>query len=117
MAINYARLQQVAIRLITENGKAGAITRSTRSGPAHAPTVTTTTYACRVVETDNKFANWPESLVQVGDRMGIISPDVAVTLDRVSDKITLDGVALQFVEVMPLNPGGTVMLYKFLARV
>lgn len=117
MGINYARLQAVAIRLITENGKAGTIVRSARTGPPHAPVITETTYGCRLVETDNKATNWPETLIQIGDRMGLVSPDVAVTLDRLSDRIVIDGLRLSLVELMALNPGGTLMLYKFLARV
>lgn len=116
MAIDYARLQAVAIRLIDENGKAGTIVRSTLTGPPHAPTVTEAPYACRLVETDNKATNWPDSLLQVGDRMGLISPDVSVTLDRLSDRVVIDGARLSLIELRALNPGGTLMLYKFLAR-
>jgi len=114
--IDYARLQGVAVRLITENGKAGSIVRATTSGPPHAPVVTETTFACRLVETDNKATNWPDSLIQIGDRMGLVSPNVAVTLNRLSDRIVIDGVRLSLVELRALNPGGVLMLYKFLAR-
>jgi len=112
----YDRLRATAIRLIADKGQAATIVRTTTSGPAHDPTTTETKHTCKLVETGYSLTNRSDTLVQAGDRVGLISPDLAITLDRLSDKLEIGGARYQFIDLQPLAPGGTVLLYEFVAR-
>ncbi|WP_420465612.1 hypothetical protein [Panacagrimonas sp.] len=115
MSAFYDRLNATARRLIQAYGKSASVIRIALSGPPHAPVQTETPHACMLVETGYKLTLIPESLVQVGDRMGIISTTIAISPET-ADKIEIGGIRYNFVDVKPLNPGGTVLLYEFLAR-
>src|SRR5690606_9894996 len=109
-------LKATAVRLIADKGQAAVIVRTTTSGPPHNPVTVETDHACMLVETGYSLTNRSDTLVQAGDKVGLISPDVAVTLDRLSDKLEVGGTRYQFVDLQPLSPGGTVLLYEFVAR-
>lgn len=113
MPVNYARLNATAQRLIDENGKGATLYRDTQTGPDHNPTVTTTTYAVRMVETGYSITNRNETLINAGDKVGMISS--AGEAPQMSDKIEIDGTKYSFADLKPLNPGGTVLLYEFVA--
>lgn len=116
MSAFYDRLQATATRLIADKGQAAVLVRTSTSGPAHDPTVTTTEHACTLVETGYSITNRTDSLVQKGDKVGLLSVDLAVTPDRLSDKLEIGGTQYQLIDLQPLSPGGTVLLYEFLAR-
>lgn len=115
MSAFYDRLNATAQRLLATYGKAGAILRETRSGPAHAPTVTTAQYPCTFVETRYRLTNRDAALIQVGDKVGVISTDLSI-VPALADKIEIESRVYKFVDLMPLNPGGTTLLYSFIAR-
>ncbi|MAX61555.1 MAG: hypothetical protein CMK46_06965 [Porticoccus sp.] len=116
MSAFYDRLNATAQRLISTYGKAATVVRLVKTGPAHAPVITDDPYPCQIVEAGYKLSLISETLIQVGDKMGLISTTIAIVPDT-KDKIVIDGARYNFAEVMPLNPGGTVLLYEFLARV
>lgn len=115
MSTLYARLEATARRLIAAYGKSATIVRITNGGPPHAPVPSEATHAALIVETGHKMTLIPETLIEAGDRMGIISTDLGVA-PRHADKIEIDGTRYNFVDLKPLNPGGTILLYEFLAR-
>jgi len=119
MAIDYNRLKtQVAEKLIRENGKLAYIIRQgTPTGPAYNPTLPAPTrLEVKFVETQYSMTDRNETLVQVGDKMGLISTETGVTPEKSGDKIEIDGTIYQFLDVKPLNPGGVVLLFKIHAR-
>ena len=61
------------------------------------------------------YSQIPPSLIQAGDVLGIMSTDIAI-IPGTADKIVIDGQRYSFVDIKPLNPGGTTLLYEFLAR-
>lgn len=113
----YPRAEALAKRMIGAKGKPGIIRRpGGTSGPVYAPVIDPPTdYPCVFVETRDFVRARDATLIQSGDRMGIISPAVAVEPD-LTDRIVIDGSEYSFVEIRPLNPGGLNLLYRFLAR-
>lgn len=115
MSTFYDRLLATANRLIRDKGKtAYVITPGAETGPPHNPTIGPSTRTeCKWVETGYSLTNRDGSLVQVGDKMGIVE---ASGTPELTDTFEDGGIEYQFVDVQPLNPGGTVMLYEIQAR-
>lgn len=111
----YLRLEATAQRLIAKWGKAATLVREERSGPPHAPVVVQTEHSATLVTTNYSMTNRNETLIQTGDKVGIISTDLAV-LPRLNDQLRVDGHEYRLVDVQPLNPGGRVLLTEFVAR-
>lgn len=110
----YARLEATARRLIASYGKPAAIVREERTGPPHAPVVTEVEHPVTLVETGYSLTNRNETLIQTGDKVGLISTEGEAP--KLDDKLRLDGADYGFVDLQPLNPGGVVLLYEFQAR-
>lgn len=110
----YARLEATAKRLIAQYGKASALIRQTTSGPPHNPVITETRYDIAMVETGYSLTNRNETLVLAGDKLGIIS--TAGEAPIMADKIEIDGTRYSFVDIKPLNPGGTTLMWEIHAR-
>lgn len=114
----YTRLLATANRLLTKYGKPGQIvTDGAPTGPPHNPQPGPETLtACVLVEAENSIKNRPNTVVQEGDVFGYIaaSAPVAPTMAR---RLRIDGgPELEFVELLPLNPGGVTLLHEFRAR-
>lgn len=110
----YRRLEATAKRLIKSYGKTAYLVRQVRSGPPHNPVATTERHEIKLAETGYSMANRNETLVQVGDKLGIISTAGEQPLQ--SDTVEIDGSRYSFVDVEPLNPGGRTLLTEFHAR-
>lgn len=110
----YTRLEATAKRLIEKYGKDATLTKITNSGPAHNPTQTESTSTVKMVETGYSLTNRNESLVQAGDKLGLIS--TAGESPELKDKITIDSVKYNIIDLQPLNPGGVTLLFEFTAR-
>lgn len=110
----YVRLEATARRLIGSYGKPADIVREERTGPPHAPIVTPVEYPVTLVETGYSLTNRNETLIQTGDKLGIISTEGEAP--KLDDKLRLDGTDYSFVDLQPLNPGGLTLLFEFQAR-
>ena len=110
----YVRLEATAKRLLASYGKPATLVREERSGPPHAPVVAQVEHPVTLVETDYSLTNRNESLIQTGDKLGLIS--TAGEAPQLDDKLRLDGADYSFVDLQPLNPGGLVLLHEFVAR-
>lgn len=124
MSAFYERLQATAERLIEQFGKPAKIVRKTDAAnpdpwnpgsnsfnPDAGPSEV---FDCILVETGYSISDRLQSEIQTGDKMGIIS----TLIDTVptEDDVLRDGEDYQIVEINPLNPGGTTLLYEYLAR-
>ena len=111
----YARMLDTANRLINKYGKAAVIVTESRSGSAHNPTVSETLTDCTFVEINDKYSLTlvDRSLVQQGDKVGLIAATATPTLEA---RLRTGGSDYRFTAIEPLNPGGTVLLYEILAR-
>lgn len=115
-AKDYTKPQATADRLIEKFGSTGAIRRTTNGGDEWAPTVTTTDYAAIICTPGYKLENRNATLIQAGDKVGLIAmKDLSIT-PTMADKVVIEDVAYSFVDLQPLRPAGTTVLYEFHAR-
>lgn len=114
VAAIYVRAHATATRLIDRYGKPAVLVREERTGPPHAPVVTPVEHPVTLVETGYSLTNRDSTLVQAGDKMGLIS--TGGTPPALDDKLRIDGSRYSFVDLQPLNPGGLVLLYEFHCR-
>lgn len=117
----YARLLATANRLIADKGQTVALVRMSTYGPPHNPAGIEARHDIFMVETGYSIINRGQNLatttgplVQSGDKLGIIS--AAGEAPQMSDKIEIGGVRYSFVDIKPLAPGGTTLLFEFHAR-
>jgi hypothetical protein len=108
----------VAERLIRDYGKIALIvTKGANTGtpfnPVYAPETKDEVY---FVETAYSMTDRNSSLVEVGDKMGLISTETGAVPKKSINSIEIDGIEYQLLDVQPLSPGGVVMLYKVHAR-
>lgn len=111
----YKRLEATARRLIGQYGKDCAILREVRSGPDYAPVIEDQEYPVKLVETGYSMTNRNETLIQSGDKVGIIST-AAATAPVLHDRLRIDGDTYNIIDLQPLNPGGLTLLFEFTAR-
>lgn len=117
MTAFYDRLEATARRLIKDKGYAAKIVRDgAPTGPAHDPQPgAAVEHDCFVVEVGYSLTNRSSTLIQAGDKVGLISTEIDVT-PVLSDRLKLGGVLHRIVDLSPLSPGGQVLLYEFVAR-
>lgn len=115
VAALYTRLEATARRLIDKYGKAAHVVTFVNSGPSHKPAREPTEHACMLVDSFYELTVIPDTLIQIGDKSGIISPAVGVVPDT-SCKLKIDGQTYTFRAVEPLNPGGLTLLYEYIAH-
>lgn len=116
MGINYLRMAATATRLITQNGKAITISRTTDgaydpiTGTTTSTTTTNTSYA---VQTEYASADIDGTLILLGDAKFMCIPGVEILK---GDVLTCDTGVWRVINVKPKNPGGTVLDYEVQAR-
>ena len=113
MKFDYAPIKAVADSLIAEFGKTAVLVSTETTGPDFDPVVTETAADITLVELDYSLTNRNESLVQAGDKLFLVQAEAAPSLD---DKIRLDGVDYNMVQVQPLAPGPVTILFEVQGR-
>ena len=119
MSAFYARLEATARRLIFQFGRPGKLRRQgIPSGPPHNPQpITIAEPDCVFVETGYSFTTRSETLVQAGDKLGLISTDISGGfVPALGDALLIGAEVWSFVDIEPLAPGGITLLYEFHAR-
>ncbi len=118
MSAFYARLEATARRLIKDKGSVQTLLRAgTPTGPAHDPQPGADVRTpCYLVETGYSLTDRDATLVEQGDKLGLISTELAGYVPEKTDRIEIGGEEYQFVDIKPLAPGGTTLLYEFHAR-
>lgn len=111
-AFDYAKTQVAADRLIKRFGQVGAIKRTTTSGPAYDPTLTTTSHACTLVVLDIALDKIDGTLIEATDRMAYVSTEGLAINITTADRIEVGGVEHAIKMVRPLNPAGTVVYWE-----
>lgn len=113
----YTRLEATARRLIDKYGKAAQVEREgAPTGPPHNPQPgAPTTHDCKIADIGYSLTNRNETLILVGDKVGIMSTDIDV-VPALTDKLLIDGEVYNFLDVAPLNPGGVTLIYEYHAR-
>lgn len=117
MTAFYDRLEATAKRLIKDKGYAAHVVRDgAPTGPPHNPQPgVAVEHACYVVESGYSLTNRSDTLIQAGDKVGIISTEIGI-VPKLSDRLKVSGAMYRFADLTPLRPGGQTLLYKFVAR-
>lgn len=107
----------VAERLIRENGKIAYIITPNNTGPDYDPVIGDPKESLvYFVETAWKMDDREKSLVQVGDKMGLMSTEGGIIPNQSINTIKIGGIIYQLIVCKPLQPGDVTMLYKLIAR-
>lgn len=121
MSFDYDKSAATALRLLQKFGQAVTLRKQTAGAydPATgAATVTTSDYSATGVFLDYKLQNSGQalenSMVQVGDKKLLLSPDVTSAPD-VDDLIIGQG-TWRIVNIKAVNPSGTPVLYELQLR-
>jgi hypothetical protein len=115
---DYAGLRDnTAEPLLARFGKSATLVQpGTPSGPEWDPTPGESTESTvTVVETRFNIEDREGSLVQVGDRMFLVST-AGGAVPALADKLTIDSATYQIINVKPLKPGSVTMLYRLHVR-
>lgn len=113
---DYTRSRGTAVKLIDKFGQAGAIRRTTVSGPAYDPVTVDEDFPCRLVDLDVEAKNIDGTLILRGDRTVYLSTEGLTIAPLRTDRVVIGGVPHTIVEVKPLQPGGIVMFWELTAR-
>ena len=122
MSFDYNRPAATALRLIAKYGRTiqhQSITEGTYNPETGTDTGTTTSTNVQGADFDFKLqsagqSNITDSLIQAGDRYVLIGAEVAA-IDT-SDKLVIDGVTWNIVNVKKLAPAGVVVLWTVHVR-
>ena len=113
---DYTRSRGTAIKLLAEFVQAGAIRRTTVSGPDYDPVTTDEDFPCRLVDLDVEESSIDGTLVLRGDRRVYLSTEGMTIEPLRTDRVLIGGEPHTIVEVKPLQPGGLVVFWELLAR-
>jgi hypothetical protein len=116
-AIDYAEIRAEAEIAIAEAGQTAQIRRSSRSGTAYDPIITTTDHDCLVVEVGYTIQQIDGTRIMAGDKRLFVSTAGLSITPTESDALVIGGVAHEIVRVAPLSPAGTVVFWEIQARI
>lgn len=117
--MSYVATQARAADMIAEKGRSVTLTRhaggayDTATGEvALVDTVTTTKGV--LLPLPRGFTHLAGTNIRVGDQQLLLPGDI--TAPAIDDMVSIGGVAYTIIEVSPLNPGGTNLLYDCIVR-
>lgn len=119
MSFNYAGSQSAADRLIRKFGQSATLNHKVTTpatNPWDNPTTTTTAYTVQIVVETYKDGLVNGTSILSGDRKILLSALGLAIVPTVEDTLTIGGDAWGVVNVKPLAPGTTVVLYEIQAR-
>jgi hypothetical protein len=116
VSFDYSRTIETADRLITRYGQVGAIRKLVNTGKAYDPTQTLedTSVTLAVLEyEDSKLDRGP---IRTGDKQVFVSAKGLPISIKPTDKCVIGGEQHDIVNVKPLAPAGTVVMYQLQVR-
>lgn len=113
---DYAEDRADADELIDEFGQDGKLRRETKTGSSYSPTITTTDYDCTFVVLDYRNREIDGTRILSTDKKALLKAGSLAITPTTADKLVIGGVAHAIMNVAPLSPGGTVVLYEIQAR-
>lgn len=113
---DYTRSRGTAVKLIAKFGQAGAIRRTTVSGPDYDPVTVDEDLPCKLVDLNVDEDSVDGTLVLRSDRTVYLSTEGLTIEPLRTDRVVIGGVPHTVVEVKPLQPGGLVVFWELLAR-
>jgi hypothetical protein len=113
---NYARTRSTAERLIERFGQTGALRRTTSDNDPFNPTQTTTDHACTFAILDYAKSAVDGTLIRQTDQQVYLSTAGLAIAPETTDRLVVGGTALTIVNVKPLSPAGTVLMWELQVR-
>lgn len=119
----YNRLQQTALRLITQRGTSCTITSAATQGGfdpdtgQQTPDIPATTQqgVCAVLNYKDSLYNATDSLIQVGDKKLLVSA-ANIVAPSLNGNVTVLGRTYTIVAIKDLNPAGITLVYELHGR-
>lgn len=115
-AFDYSGLKATAERLIERFGQSATLTSYSEGGDAWNPTLTPSNAAVQVAVFDYRNREIDGELILQGDKLVYLSTAGLTAVPAISSTITIGGVKHSIIDVMPLSPGGTAVMYKLQVR-
>jgi len=117
-AFDYARSKSTAESLLAKFGQTVTLKRDTAgAGPAYNPGApTTTSYSATAVVLDYSDYERDGTFIQTGDKKVYLSTSGLSITPALSDKMVVNSDTHSIINIKPLNPGGTVLLYEIQIR-
>lgn len=114
---DYSDAKADADALIAEFGQSATLRRPTNSGDAWNPTEgEPEDHAVTIVVTDYRLADVDGSRVLATDRKALLAKGDLAIEPSTSDQLLIGGVSHSIIDVKPLSPGGTVVLWELQVR-
>jgi hypothetical protein len=118
-AFDYLESRDDADELIQEFGSLRAVRRVVASGSPVEPTYTATDYPTYAVKVEFSWRQLQGGNINATDQRWLVAAGPLAAIGEVlpTDKIVIDGAALEIVKVSTLKPAGTVVLFDCQVRV
>lgn len=117
MTFDYARSRVVADRLISRFGQEATLSRPVSTGPAHNPVEgTPQIHSVRLVVEEYRQNEIDGTRVLRTDKKVLLAKAALTIEPTTTDQLLIGGKAHAIIDVRPLNPGGSVVLYEIQAR-
>lgn len=113
---DYIDARNTAVELIDEFGQAGALRRTTSDSDPFNPTQTTTDYPCTFAVLDYATKDIDGSLIKQTDQMAYLSTAGLTISPTTTDILVIGGATRTIVNVKPLSPAGTVLMWELQVR-
>lgn len=113
----YDNMATTALKLLTSKGQTVTFSREVSSGfdPALGiDTTSTTTFTGKAAHLNYKNSEIDGTQVIKGDSRLIL--EATATVPLVSDTVTVDSIVWRVMDVEPVSPAGTVVIYKIQVR-
>lgn len=111
-AFDYAESRDDADELLTEFGQSVSLRKVTNSGDEREPTQSTADYATVAAILDYSARQIDGENIFVTDRRALVAAGPLTVEIAVGDMLVVGGAPLPIVRVMPLNPGGVLVMYE-----
>lgn len=115
-AFDYSGIKATAEGLIERFGQAGTLTQTANSGTAYDPTRVDTDHTVNVALLNFKTSEIDGTVIQQGDKKAYLSTDDLTVVPVPGDKLNANSEDHRVMMVEPINPGGTVVVYKLQVR-
>lgn len=124
---DYARTRATAERLIARFGQTGALRRTTDDGDPFNPSQTAADHACTFAVLDYAKSMVDGTLIKQTDQMVYLSTSGLAITPETTDRLIvggtwsgsplkLNGSVMTIVNVKPLSPAGTVLMWELQVR-
>lgn len=113
---DYARTRATAERLIARFGQTGALRRTTSDADPFNPSQTTADHACTFAVLDYAKSMVDGTLIKQTDQMVYLSTSGLAITPETTDRLVVGGSPLTIVNVKPLSPAGTVLMWELQVR-